>query len=324
MTDHDLLFKTLLTTFFTDFLDLFLPELAGEVVPESLELLDKEVLTDLGHGEHRVVDILARLRTRSPLTGAGGTSLVFVHVENQASHQPGFPRRLFQYFVRLVARHGEAIYPVAVFSYDRPDRAEPESYEVTLPGLDVMRFRFRVIQLGRLHWRDFLARPNPVAAALMARMRIAEADQPRVKAACLRMLVGLRLDAARTALVSSFVDSYLRLDEAGETLFRSEIEHTDPDERTRVMEIVTSWQLQGRKEGRIEGRSEGRVEGRSEEALQLVARQLARRLGTLPAATEAQVRALPIDALEELAEELLDFTALADLDRWLAERSSPA
>jgi hypothetical protein len=218
--------------------------------------------------------------------------------------------------VRLDARHGEAIYPVGVFSYDRPDRAEPESYEITLPGLDVVRFRFRVIQLGRLHWRDFLARPNPVAAALMARMRIAEADRPWVKAACLRMLVGLRLDAARIALVSGFVDSYLRLDEAGETLFRSEIERTNPNERTRVMEIVTSWQLQGRKEGR--------VEGRSEEALQLVARQLTRRLGALPAATEARVRALPIDELEELAEELLDFTALADLDRWLDRgRSGP-
>jgi predicted transposase YdaD len=31
------------------------------------------------------------------------------------------------------------------------------------------------------------------------------------------------------------------------------------------MEIVTSWQQQGRKEGRVEGR----VEGRSEEALQM-------------------------------------------------------
>ena len=44
MTDHDRLFKELLTTFFADFLELFAPDLAHAVVPESLEFLDKELL----------------------------------------------------------------------------------------------------------------------------------------------------------------------------------------------------------------------------------------------------------------------------------------
>ena len=310
MTDHDRLFKELLTTFFGDFLRLFVPDLAAEVVLESVEPLPKEFFNDLADGRRWHIDILARLNTRAPLAGAAGASLVFVHVENQASREPEFARRLFHYFIRLVARHGEAVYPVGLFSYDSPGPVEPSGYEITLPGLDVMRFRFQVIQLARLRWRDFLDRPNPVAAALMSKVQIAEGDQPRVKAACLRMLAGLGLDEARTHLVSGFVDSYLRLDEAGETLFRSEIASADPEEGARVMEIVTSWQLKGREEGR----SLGRVEA----MLRVVEKQLAHRLGTLPPAVADRIRALPVEALEELAEALLEFESASDLDRWLS------
>ena len=39
--DHDRLFKQLLREFFTDFLELFLPEVAGYIEPGSVEFLDK-------------------------------------------------------------------------------------------------------------------------------------------------------------------------------------------------------------------------------------------------------------------------------------------
>ena len=312
MTDHDRLFKELLTTFFADFLELFAPDLAHAVVPESLEFLDKELLGQRRRPEPRIVDILARLRTRAPLAGAEGSSLVFVHVENQASYKPGLPRRLFRYYVRLVDRHGEAVYPIAVLSYARRRRPEHMSYSVSLPGLDVLRFQFRVIELGQLAWRAYLVRPNPVAAALMARMNVAEVDRPRVKVACLRMLAGLRLGAAKTRLVSGFIDEYLQLDGAGERLFESEIQATEPHEREQVMEIVTSWMRKGIEQGRVEGRVEG--------SLQIVLRQLGRRLGSVPPPMEARVQALSAGQLQELAEALLDFIEPADLERWLARQ----
>ena len=45
MIDHDRLFKERLTTFFTDFVDLLLPELSAYLDPDSLVFLDKEVFT---------------------------------------------------------------------------------------------------------------------------------------------------------------------------------------------------------------------------------------------------------------------------------------
>ena len=64
------------------------------------------------------------------------------------------------------------------------------------------------------------------------------------------------------------------------------------------------------------GLMEGRQEGREREA-RLVLRQLQRRLGPVSPAHQARITALPIDALEDLGEALLDFADTADLAAWL-------
>jgi len=51
MIDHDRLFKELISTFFIEFLGLFLPEVRVYVDEESLDLLDKEIFTDVTSGE---------------------------------------------------------------------------------------------------------------------------------------------------------------------------------------------------------------------------------------------------------------------------------
>ena len=63
---------------------------------------------------------------------------------------------------------------------------------------------------------------------------------------------------------------------------------------------------------------EGRQEGRQEGERSLVLRQLARRFGELPEALRSQVESVPPEQLESLGEALLDFTAIADLENWLA------
>ena len=67
-----------------------------------------------------------------------------------------------------------------------------------------------------------------------------------------------------------------------------------------------------------EGHEEGREEGRQSEAVQLIFRQLHRRIGGLTKAQQEQVRALPVEPLEDLGEALLDFATAADLDAWLS------
>ncbi|MBP0004458.1 MAG: hypothetical protein J7642_12205 [Cyanobacteria bacterium SBC] len=135
-------------------------------------------------------------------------------------------RQRFQNFINS-AYHPNSNRPIALLSYDIPKRPELDIYQVEFPDGEVLKFRYRVVQLNRLNWRDFLRQPNPIAAALMSKMQIAQIDRLKVKAECLRLLVTLRLDPAKTALISGFVDAYLRLNAVEESRFEAELEQFD-------------------------------------------------------------------------------------------------
>ena len=75
------------------------------------------------------------------------------------------------------------------------------------------------------------------------------------------------------------------------------------------MEIVTSWMEKGMEEGV--------KQGKQNETQRFVFRQLRKRFAAMDADTEARIRQLWVEQLEELGEALLDFTRLADLTKWL-------
>ena len=132
-------------------------------------------------------------------------------------------------------------------------------------------------------------------------MQIAPQDRPKVKAECLRLLATLRLDPAKTQLISGFVDTYLRLNATEEQVFHSEIDRMGLIQEEEVMEIVTSWM----------------ETGMQREAEKIVLRQLNHRLGAIEPSLEQRVRELPLDQIEALSEALLDFTEISDLVNWL-------
>jgi predicted transposase YdaD len=305
--DHDRLFKELITTFFVEFVELFLPEVRAYLDRNSVEFLDKEVFTDVTEGERHEADIVVKARFREE------DAFFLIHVENQASAQPEFGRRMFRYFARLYEKHGLPVYPVVVFSYREPKRPEPDEFRVTFPDLDVLEFRFRVIQLNRLNWRDFVDRPNPIASALMSVMAIAEEDRPRVKLECLRLLATLRLDPARMKLICGFVDSYLRLTREENRRLLESMPAVMPEQEETVMNIVTSWMEEGIEQGIEQGIQRGLQEGEA----RLMVRQLTRKLGDLPLSLRERISTLPVQQLEALSDEVFVLEGVAHLERWL-------
>lgn len=306
MIDHDRLFKELISTFFLEFLQLFFPQVAAYIEPESLTFLDKEVFTDITAGEQYEADLVAKLRFR------GQETFFLVHIENQSYPQTEFGRRMFTYFARLFEKHGLPVYPIVIFSYDTPRKPQTDTYRVTFPDKTVLEFNYGVVQLNQLNWRDFLQQENPVASALMSKMRIAPSDRPQVKAECLRLLATLQLNPAKMKLISGFVDTYLRLNAAEQEIFQTEIAKFDPVKQEVVMEIVTSWQLQGREEGKLEGR------------LQIVMRQLNRKVGVVRPELGERIKQLSPTQVEDLADALLDFTNAGDLVAWLNSHEESA
>jgi Domain of unknown function (DUF4351) len=305
--DHDQLFKQLLTTFFIEFLELFTPEFFAAIDPASLEILPLEYFTDIDAGERKAMDVIIRVNLLGrPNAPASSRVSVVVNCEHQSTTKADFNRRLFFYFAQLHRKYLQPVYPIALFSFDEPYRPEKDSYQVRVPGLQVMDFNFLTIQLNRLDWRAFLTQRNPVAAALMSKMKIDSGDRPRVKVECLRMIANLKLDKARTFLISGFIDNYLRLNPIEEQQFQVEVDKIKlPTERENVMELTTSWM------------EKGIVQGRESEGRGLVVKLLTRKLGNLSPELLAKVSSLNLERVEALAEDLLDFTSLGDLERWL-------
>jgi flagellar biosynthesis/type III secretory pathway protein FliH len=154
------------------------------------------------------------------------------------------------------------------------------------PNRTVLTFEYDVIQLNRLDWRAFIKKPNPVAAALMAKMHIAPKDRPRVKWDCLRLLTTLKLDEARSRLISGFIDSYLRLNAQEHVEFEARARAMGDADAEEVMEIVTSWKKEGIKEGIKEGLRRGRKQGLQKGRLEGI------REGRIGASREALIEVL--------------------------------
>jgi uncharacterized iron-regulated membrane protein len=111
MIDHDRLFKELLSTFFVEFLELFLPQVVNQIDRDSIGFLPQEYFADLTTGETKIIDLLAQVQLASQETG------FLVHVENQAATQADFSRRMFFYFARLHQNSGKVLADVRWSDY---------------------------------------------------------------------------------------------------------------------------------------------------------------------------------------------------------------
>lgn len=148
------------------------------------------------------------------------------------------------------------------------------------------------------------------------------------------------LPVSVAAVVLTIVDEAEAPETARELLARTEQAAVTAPERRTIIDVVTSImmykfatlsQLEVREmlglnlseEPRAirEAKEEGREEGREAEAIALVSRLLKRRLQQdLSDEMRGRLSALSLVELEDLSEALLDFTTLADLEGWLANR----
>ena len=160
-------------------------------------------------------------------------------------------------FARLTHEYKLPVYPIVLFSFDAPLRAQPAQYVVEFPDKTVLKFDYTAIQLNRLPWRRFLKSANPVAIALMAKMRIAVKERPKARAELLRLLAGQRYDPASAKLLGLFIDRYLVLTAGEMRKFEREVAGFDPAERGDIVELKTSWELEGELRGEERGERHG-------------------------------------------------------------------
>jgi predicted transposase/invertase (TIGR01784 family) len=296
---HDQNFKELISTFFLEFLELFVPDLAKDIDPDSIRFLPQEYFADLVEGDEKIIDLLVEVKL------AGQDKTFLFHIEAQSYSESRIACRMLYYLTRIHQNYVKDIYPIVIFSFDQPYREENDTFKIEFQNRKVLEFRFHAIQLNRLNWRDYIDRPNPVAAALMAKMKIAKRDRPKVKAECLRLLVTLKLDPAKTRLISKFVDTYLRLSDREEQTFQAELDKIGVAQKEAIMQVTTSWEEKGIGRG---------IEQGQRSLLNLLLEQ---KFGQSLEALSDRISSLSPDKLSSLAIALLNFSSIDDLSNWL-------
>ncbi|HEX4947410.1 MAG TPA: DUF4351 domain-containing protein [Blastocatellia bacterium] len=235
-----------------------------------------------------------------------------IHVEPESSRRckrGEFARRIFDYFALLTRDHRLPVYPVALLSYDTPRNQEADSFRVAFPDKTVLEFRFTVIQLNQLKWRDYLRQDNTVAAALMAKMGFASEERVEVKKECLRMIARLKYGPEKMRFLAGFVDTYLRLNAEEHKKLVAALQELPHRERKTAVEFMTSWEEMGWNRGVQRERD-------------LVLRQFIRRIGALSNQAQARIARLSLEQVKSLGEALLDFTHPRDLTQWLREHAA--
>jgi flagellar biosynthesis/type III secretory pathway protein FliH len=122
-------------------------------------------------------------------------------------------------------------------------------------------------------------------------------------------------------MISGFVDTvdtYLNLSPLEEIEFEEEIRKFSQPIQEGVMQITTSWMRQGLEQGIAQGLERGLKQGIEREKV-LIIRLLKRKFGDegINVDLEARIMALKIDVIERLGEEILDFSSVEDLVKWL-------
>ncbi|AMW27523.1 Rpn family recombination-promoting nuclease/putative transposase [Arthrospira platensis] len=225
---------------------------------------------------------------------------VILHLEFQTQPDPTIPFRMLDYWVRVYRRFPECQMRQVVI-YLR----ESSSDLVYQTQLEIAqtRHKFQVIRLWEESVDTFINVPGLLPFAILAqtgdRQKLLERVAEKINAIADRRTQNNV--AASTAILAGLVLDKVLI----KRLLRQEI----MQESVIYQDIWEEALERGLQEGLQQGVTEG------EKAL--ILRLLNRRLGSLPETVIGQINQLPLPALEELGEALLDFSEIDDLLEWL-------
>jgi hypothetical protein len=296
--DHDQLFKELLREFLPEFLDAFFPEWAARFDFAGTEWLDQEAFLDPPHGEKRVLDAVAKVPTREPVTDpAGGTAdhqLVVVNVEVEwPDRAAGVRPRMWVHYDFLRRRHGLPVLPVCLFLRVGLDGIGWDAYEEQIWGHVLLRFEYAYVGLPALDGTKYATGPNLLALALSALMKLPAADRARLKAEGLERIARSRENDVRKYLLVECFDRYFRLTPPEQV----EYERIQAERFVEVKTMVSTIEERGRLRGLRE----------------LVRKLLEKKFGPLPPEAVEKLATLGPEAIEAVALRYTDVSSLGEL-----------
>ena len=232
------------------------------------------------------------------------SSEVILHTEFQTVSDETMPFPMADYYLRLKRKFPERDIQQIVI-YLKPTTSNlvrQTSYQTPM-----MTHQFRVIRLWEEPVEVFLSTPGLLPLAVLSQAT----DKERVLAQVVKELEQItdQREKSNLAAATSILAGLQLNEQTIRQLMRSPVMR----ESTMYQSILR----EGEERGLEQGLEQGLIEGRAAEGKALVLKQLTRKLGNLSPELTAKVSNLSLERLEALAEDLLDFTRVADLESWL-------
>ena len=238
--EHDAIFKQLLTVFFKEFIDLFLPWFSDKLDFENLEFLDKEIfLYGVSKNEKNYVDLVCK----APMLDENKESkLILIHVEIQSTKDNNMARRMFNYCCQLRLREDLDIIPIVLFADNFKWKKEVKNYyDMDYNNKKYLHFEYEQIKLLHLDAKDYLNNANPLAQALMAKMDLSKVDQKKLKIQVARTISSGTISKSKQALLYTFCYKYLIINSEDREIFNDSLEGMTLEEKGKISEIMMNF-----------------------------------------------------------------------------------
>jgi len=303
--DHDQRFKTLIQTFFADFMRLFFADWAARFDLDTLEWVETELLPDPPEGTRHQLDLVARLKTRENVPGMQPDDpdrwLALVHIEIEAPDRTtSIKRRLPRYYIHLREKSGLPVLPIVVYLKVGLDGIGSDLCEERFWEFQTLTFHYLYVGLPGLDGVQYVQGDNWLGIALAALMRIPRDKVAWLGAEALRRLTEAQLSDQEKFLLAECVQAYLPLDERQ----KQEYERLllgEPYTKVRAMNKTVF------EEGLEKGRERGIEEGMEKGLQNTLLRLGRRRFGPPSDDSENQIHAIQdIARLEALTDRILD------------------
>lgn len=306
--DHDQRFKAMIREFFPDFMRLFFPEWASCFDFTSTEWLDKEVLPNPPDGDRHLLDLVAKLRTLTPVAESTSEEwLAVVHIEIESQDRTtALKPRLPRYYMHLRERQELPVLPIVLYLRVGLDGIGVDTVEEYIGPFNVLTFRYLYVGLPALDALQYAQGDNWLGVGFSALMSAPRDQWPEIGRTAVQRLSGAVMTEFQRFLLYDCIQAYLPLDEQG----RQELERlmmTEPFTKI-VARNKTHYDL-GLEQGREQGIEQG-----MEKALRDVATALLEnRFQSLPESIIAKMAVMNAVQLRELAIRVPNAGSIAEL-----------
>ncbi|MBF2057193.1 MAG: DUF4351 domain-containing protein [Cyanobacterium sp. T60_A2020_053] len=308
--NYDEPWKEAIGEYFEQFLLFFFPDIYHLIDWSKTPIsLDKELskITADSQDIKRIVDRLFQVWLKDQKT-----LCILIHIEIQSQYDEDFSQRMFIYHYRIFELKRKPVISLAILG-DESQKWRPSHYGYEVGGCQ-LNLNFPVIKLidYQEKWSDLEENLNPFAIMIMAHLKTKATtknlkERSQWKWTLVRSLYEKGYSKIEVVKLFKFIDLMMTLPVELQLNLKEKISQYEEE---RKMPLISPLEKMAEERG---------LQQRIDKDKELIIRQLARKLGEINDDLKVQVRALDIDDLETLAEDLFDFNSFDDLQTWLSK-----